>query len=180
MSHIETMKQALDALYCHTLLTRTIHKSELAMKALRAAIAQPPISKMEITQAIDQAIDAMRPLQDLIILRQAIESLEITKDRMGIAQPDEPVAYCVYFPTEQRREYCDDLDDLIDDLTNLKHEITPLYAAPQVADYVPLSDEEITDAIKNAPLVQTNYAGWIRDQRINWGRAIERAVRGGK
>lgn len=42
----------------------------------------------------------------------------------------EPVAYCVYFPTEQRQEYCQDLDELCEDLTNLEHEITPLYTTP--------------------------------------------------
>lgn len=42
----------------------------------------------------------------------------------------EPVAYCVYFPTEQRQEYCQDLDELCEDLTNLEHEITPLYTSP--------------------------------------------------
>jgi hypothetical protein len=48
---------------------------------LRKALAAPEqepvavVSNLEITQAIEQAIEAMSPLRDLIILRQAIASL---------------------------------------------------------------------------------------------------------
>jgi hypothetical protein len=45
--------------------------------------------------------------------------------------PVQPVAYCVYFPNDQRQDFCEDLDDLMDDLTNCRHEITPLYSNPQ-------------------------------------------------
>lgn len=49
----------------------------------------------------------------------------------ALAQPEqEPTAYCVYFPTEKRQEYCEDLDELSGDLTNLDHEVTPLYTSP--------------------------------------------------
>ena len=45
----------------------------------------------------------------------------------------EPVAYCVYFPDDQRQEFCQDLDELIDDLTNCRYEVMPLFATPQEA-----------------------------------------------
>lgn len=49
------------------------------------------------------------------------------------AQP-EPVAWRVYFPDEQRQEYCDHLDELIEDLTNCRHDDPePLYASPPPA-----------------------------------------------
>ena len=54
--------------------------------------------------------------------------------RSRLEQPeDEPAAYRVYFPDDQRQEYCDELDDLCEDLTNCRHEITPLYAAAPVS-----------------------------------------------
>ena len=54
----------------------------------------------------------------------------------------------------------------------------PLYAAPQVADYVPLSDGEIYTAYIEA----TNQTLRPQDERLAlaFARAIERAVRGGK
>ena len=39
-----------------------------------------------------------------------------------------PVAYSVYFPTEQRQEYCTELDELSEDMTNLEHEVQALYS----------------------------------------------------
>ena len=39
-----------------------------------------------------------------------------------------------------------------------------------------LSDEEIHAAIKGAKQVGHEYAGWVKDQRIAWGRAIEAAI----
>jgi hypothetical protein len=40
---------------------------------------------------------------------------------------------------------------------------------------VPLTDEQIDAAIKSAKKVDTGYAGWVRDQRREFGRAIEAA-----
>ena len=39
----------------------------------------------------------------------------------------------------------------------------------------PLTDEQIDAAIKNSKKVDTGYAGWVRDQRREFGRAIEAA-----
>lgn len=37
-------------------------------------------------------------------------------------------AYAVYFPGQQREELVHDLDDLLEDLTNYEHTVTPLFA----------------------------------------------------
>lgn len=39
-----------------------------------------------------------------------------------------------------------------------------------------LSDEEILAAIRTCPPVKHDYAGWVREPRILWGRAIESAA----
>ena len=54
----------------------------------------------------------------------------------------------------------------------------PLYAAPQVADYVPLSDGQIYTAYIEA----SNQTLRPQDERIaiEFARAVERAVRGAK
>jgi hypothetical protein len=50
------------------------------------------------------------------------------------AQPaPEPFAYYVYFPDDQNGEYCDDLDDLLEPMTNGRHEVTPLYTRARPA-----------------------------------------------
>lgn len=68
------------------------------------------------------------------VLLAALQEFAAPQPAQPVPQPaQEPVAYVVYFPTEQRQEYCQDLDELIDDTTNLVHEVTPLYAAPQPA-----------------------------------------------
>ena len=53
---------------------------------------------------------------------------------------------------------------------------SPLYAAPKALE--PLTDEQILEAIRNAPKIKTTYAGWVRDQRVAWGRAILAAAHG--
>lgn len=39
-----------------------------------------------------------------------------------------------------------------------------------------LTDEQILGAIKSCPPVKHDYAGWVRDLRLLWGRAIESAA----
>lgn len=39
----------------------------------------------------------------------------------------EPSAYAVYFHDQPKEELVRDLDELLDDLTNNKHEIVPMY-----------------------------------------------------
>ena len=55
----------------------------------------------------------------------------------------------------------------------------PLYTTPQqrpsLRDIKPLTDEQIDDAIWRSHKVESNYAGWITDQRRIWARAIEAA-----
>ena len=74
----------------------------------------------------------------------------------------EPVAWCryedgmwVYYETKA-------WDDL-----------QPLYTTPQQRK--PLTDEQIDDAIWRSHKVESNYAGWVTDQRRIWARAIEAA-----
>jgi hypothetical protein len=51
--------------------------------------------------------------------------------RQALSQPEpELYAYAVYFPTKQDQVFCEDLDDLLDDMTNLPHEVTLLYTRP--------------------------------------------------
>lgn len=49
------------------------------------------------------------------------------------AREQEPFAYYVYIPAEQRGELVHDLDEATDDLTNCECEVTKLYAAPSEA-----------------------------------------------
>ena len=46
------------------------------------------------------------------------------------------------------------------------------FAAPQ-RTWVDLTDEQIDAAIRNSKKVDTGYAGWVRDQRREFARAIE-------
>jgi hypothetical protein len=54
---------------------------------------------------------------------------------------------------------------------------TPLYTTPQQRTWVGLTDDEIRDAIKQSEKVATGYAGWVGEQRLIWGRAIEAKLR---
>ena len=54
-------------------------------------------------------------------------------------EAQKPYAYAVYFPDQPKVELVHDLDELIDDLTNRPHAVTPLYEAPQPAP-APLSE----------------------------------------
>jgi len=63
-------------------------------------------------------------------LLQAQAAITDLRTLIASMEAQEPYAYCVYFPKEQRQEYCQELDELCDDLTNLEHEITPLYTHP--------------------------------------------------
>ena len=85
---------------------------------------------------------------------------EIDDLRAAIGQPEsEPVAYSVgntlHWHTGKG-------------LTNAQ-----LYAAPQAAGYVPLSDEDIK-------LIQHSDPAYMTCSCISFARAIERAVRGGE
>ena len=62
-------------------------------------------------------------------------------------EAQEPYAYAVYFPDQPKVELVHDLDELIDDLTNRPHAVTPLYAAPQPTP-APLSDDVVKDAAR--------------------------------
>lgn len=43
----------------------------------------------------------------------------------------------------------------------------------QQRTWVGLTDDEIRDAIKQSEQIATGYAGWVGEQRLIWGRAIE-------
>jgi hypothetical protein len=58
---------------------------------------------------------------------QAIARAALTA-QAAPSEPAAPFAWYVYFPDEMRGEFCHDLDDLIDDLTNCRHDDPqPLY-----------------------------------------------------
>ena len=61
-------------------------------------------------------------------------------------------------------------------IETMKQALAALYAAPQVADYVPLTDEQIDECMAEA--YRTVKHG--RDLERHFARAIERAVRGVK
>ena len=88
--------------------------------------------------ALQQAIEAhcrAEKVPQVVHERCPHHAAMLDKDLCSrLEQPeDEPAAYRVYFPDDQRQEYCDELDDLCEDLTNCRHEITPLYAAAPVS-----------------------------------------------
>ena len=89
-------------------------------------------------QTLEHFIEKHGNPPPLIAERDALQA------KLSAMEKQEPVAFCVYFPTEHRQEYCQELDDLVDDLTNLEHEITPLFTAPKVAQ--PLTKETIREA----------------------------------
>jgi hypothetical protein len=84
-----------------------------------------------IKAADDQAVDEAGYMLDsndcIAIVRQ--EFARATTPRPA----SEPYAYDVYFPGEQRAELVRDLDEILEDLTNLEHRVTPLYDHTQPA-----------------------------------------------
>lgn len=56
-----------------------------------------------------------------------------TAQPTGQAEGETPFAYYVHFPDADRGELVHDLDELTEDLTNERHEITPLYTRPVAA-----------------------------------------------
>ena len=48
-----------------------------------------------------------------------------------------------------------------------------LYTTPPQRTWVGLTDEEINEAIKHSEKIATDYAGWVSEQRLIWGRSIE-------
>ena len=76
-------------------------------------------------------------------------AVEPVKDVQIVDTPVEPYAYCVYFPSEQRQEFCQDLDELGEDLTNLEdHEITKLYTSlPDHAKVMRLALEALNNSV---------------------------------
>jgi len=97
-------------------MTNTLTTLRAALSAMNAVSRYGKPGSRDIEQATLQAAE-----EDL---RTVIASMEA----------QEPYAYCVYFPTEQRQEYCQELDELCDDLTNLEREITPLYTHAQPSE----------------------------------------------
>ena len=118
---------------------------------------------MNHIETMKQALDALEGCAGRDEVYNAIQSL-----RAAIAQGEsEPVGYFIQGGPQWYQaapEYKDDSD------------VLPLYTAPQVADYVPLSDEQIDECMDEA--YRTVKHG--RDLERHFARAIERAVRGVK
>jgi hypothetical protein len=110
--------------------------------ALESAVVAPPVPEpmpmglcericSAIKAADDQAVDEAGYMLDsndcIAIVRQ--EFARATTPRPA----SEPYAYDVYFPGEQRAELVRDLDEILEDLTNLEHRVTPLYDHTQPA-----------------------------------------------
>lgn len=100
------------------------------------------------------------------------------------------IAYSAFMLAKQGKNKddggpCDWFNDtkpmVMEQLAKIKKDLAS--EAPQAqqpappADVPMLTDEEIIAAIASAKKVPTTYAGWVRDQRIEYGRAIEQAVR---
>jgi hypothetical protein len=90
------------------------------------------------------------------------------------AQPEqgEPVAWALY-KGKHLDSFWMDKGDAYDYKFTSEHEWKPLYTTPQQRK--PLTDEEIDDVIWRSHKVESNYAGWVTDQRRIWARAIEAA-----
>jgi hypothetical protein len=52
-------------------------------------------------------------------------------------------------------------------------ELIDVYTTPPQRTWVGLTDEEINEAIKHSEKIATDYAGWVSEQRLIWGRSIE-------
>lgn len=64
---------------------------------------------------------------DLVSISRAIEAGLLAQWQAAIAE--QPVhAYAVYFPDQPCEELVHDLDELLDDMTNREHTVTPLFA----------------------------------------------------
>lgn len=110
-------------------------------------------------------------------MQTCLDAADMLEADVQPAVPQEPVAYCVYFPTEQRQEFCQELDDLCDDLTNLEHEITPLYAAPQPQR--PRLTDEVIDSVPFNGFTDLRQRFESENECLRaFARAIERKVRG--
>ena len=86
---------------------------------------------------MNQLIDAAKALLDAVTSRFHCENTpEVRALRAAVEAAEKqsvqkPFAYYVHFPEEQRGEFVNNLDDLLDDMTNFEHIVTPLYSRPQ-------------------------------------------------
>lgn len=142
--------------------------------------------------AIDHAIEVLRASFDhpeadeaiagLMLLREQtawthhqpalLTDADAAADLAGVARPGaEPYAYAVYFPDEARDELVHHLDDLLDDLTNCTHSITPLYTTPQSSQPEPALAAQ-PGAVGEIPTVcdgkeQEAFEKWAVHNRFN-------------
>lgn len=68
-----------------------------------------------------------------LLAASAVRLSAPTAQPTGQAEGETPFAYYVHFPDADRGELVHDLDELTEDLTNERHEITPLYTRPVAA-----------------------------------------------
>ena len=127
--------------------------------------------------------DLRKAAQDVVIVWKMYGTAESLRGWMEILeaalaqQPEpvqEPVAWMVYTLDGQSVYVTDNPADFTDE-----HRVLPIYTAPPQRK--PLTDEEITDAVREADLDW--QAGWTLDEHepnrfTTLARAIERKVRG--
>jgi hypothetical protein len=98
-------------------------------------------------------------------------AIEAAKEALAKQEQGEPVAIgsIQHLKTMMEESAFEGRLELSDALLN----IDEFYTTPQQRK--PLTDEQIDEIIKASPKMDTGYAGWVRDQRRAWTRAIEAA-----
>ena len=116
--------------------------------------------------------------------KREIQALQSQLDAMGKGEPVQFLCDATRFKVRQHE------GDVAGRIFGLPRELNGRWVALVAADddchlklaapkaLAPLTDEQILEAIRNAPKMKTTYAGWVRDQRIAWGRAILAAAHG--
>ncbi len=94
--------------------------------------------------SIKQAIEALEELVEYAEEDGFDWSLDNARAALAAlrSMPAEPYAYAVYFPDQPTEELVHDLDELLDDMTNREHTVTPLFATPPT-EAVRMSEAEI-------------------------------------
>ena len=116
-------------------------------KALRTALEQP----------------AVEPVAEASVLELADQL------KAGAAFPA--------YPPMPLREAASVLLKQHEEIVQLREALRVSATASPPADVPLLTEEEIVAAIASAKKIPADYIGWVRDQRIEYGRSIEQAVR---
>ena len=144
---------------------------EEEVRAMLAAAPQPPEAA---------CTPSMQPWKDHLTAQLVGDLTEVARKYHGAQQLRERIAGLV-------RPLCDRVKDLEADHSEPALDMVPsLMRAPghsgdttemvAVQARKRLTKEEILKAIRGAKKIPHDHAGWVREQRIEYGRAIERAL----